>query len=213
MKHLLFTLVLFMGAGVVFAGSPEDLIGQKAFYKLDKNPKRTTTLLKDGNFLATITHYHPEADGGPAMEVALDYKFNVAMVGEQKGVENTLLDHKYFTPEFLEQLRKDGKYESENFKAIHKGYEDVKTLEGKKYSHCDVILLYDIKDSKDVPLRSDLAGFLSTIVRADTKADIQDMKVLMHVYPGLPVLSAAQLDISGVYEGMAVKAGADFTTP
>jgi len=213
MNHSMFAVVLFMVTRLVFAGGPEDLIGQKAFYKLDKNPKRTTSLLKDGNFLATITQYYPEADGGPAMEVALDYKFNVAMVGEQKGVENTLLDHKYFTPEFLEQLRKDGKYESENFKAIHKGYEDIKTLEGKKYPHCDIILLYDIKDSKDMPLRSDLAGFLSTIVRAETKADIQDMKVLMHVYPGLPVLSAAQLDISGIYEGMSVKAGADFMTP
>ncbi|NBX93473.1 MAG: hypothetical protein EB078_00730 [Proteobacteria bacterium] len=189
---------------------PEDLIGQKANYKLDKNPKRTTSMLKDGTFLATITHYHPNAEGGPAMEVALDYKFNVAMVGEQKGVENALLDQAYFTPEFLEKLRKEGKYESENFKAIHKGYEDVKTLEGKIYAHTDIIFLYDIRDSKNMTLHSDLASFLAAIVRAETKADIEDMKVLMHVYPGVPVLSAVQIDVSGKYEGMSVKAGADY---
>jgi len=214
MKVALLGLVSFLFlSGTGLSQDPDLLIGQKADYKLDKNPKRTTSLLTDGNFLATITKYHPNTDSGPALEVNLDYRFNVQFMGEQKGVESTLVDHKYFTEEFLNELRKNGKYESENFKAIHQGYKDVKTLQGKFYAHCDVIFLYDLKDTQNMPIRSDVSKFLATIVRTDIQADIQDMKVLMHVYPGVPVLSAVQLDISGKYEGMAVKAGADYVAP
>jgi len=202
-----FTLVL--SANLVGA-DPELLVGQKADYKLDKDPKRTTSLLKNGTFEAVIKSYHPNAEGGPAMEVALDYKFDVQMVGEQSGVETGLLDYEYFTEEFLVNLRKNGKYESENFKAVHQGYKDAKTLEGKNYPHCDLIFLYDIKDTV---IRNSLLGFLGSIVQADNHSDIEDLKVLAHVYPGVPVISAVKLDISGKYSGMAIKAGADYQTP
>lgn len=213
MKSMLMGLLTFLFSLNCLGQDPGLLVGQKANYKLDKNPKRTTSMLTDGNFLATITKYHPNAEGGPAMEIDLDYQFQVQLMGEQKGVETTLVDHKYFTEEFLNELRTKGKYESENFKAIHQGYKDVKTLQGKFYAHCDVILLYDLKDTQNMPLKSDISGFLATIARTEIHADIKDMKVLMHVYPGVPVLSAVQLDISGKYEGMAVKAGSDYVAP
>ncbi|NBW99559.1 hypothetical protein EBR03_08315 [bacterium] len=206
-------LITLLSVPGISATDPESLIGQKAHYLLDKNPKRTTSMLKNGTFVAIIKDYHPNAEGGPAMEVDLDYEFDVQLVGKQQGVETGFFDQKYFTPEFLVELRKNGKYESENFKAIHQGYKDVKTLEGKFYAHCDVILVYDIKDSLNTPLRSGLAGFLALLVPTEAKADIQDLKALLHVYPGLPVLSAAQIDVSGKYEGMAVKAGADYVSP
>lgn len=214
MKALLISLIsaLVLSSSVI-AYDPGLLVGQKANFKLDKNPKRTTSMLKDGTFLATITSYHPDLSNGPAFDVALDYTFNVQLMGEQKGVENGYIDEEYFTEEFLINLRKNGKYESENFKAIHQGYKNVTTLQGKSYPNCDVILLYDIKDSKDFPLKSHLSGFLAKVGRLETKADIENMKVLMHVYPGVPVLGSVLIDVSGTYEGMAVKAGADYMAP
>jgi hypothetical protein len=213
MKTAILSLFFLCLSASVFAADPESLVGQKAPYKLDKNPKRTTSTLKDGNFLTTIKSYHANLSSGPAMEVDLDYKFNVQFMGEQTGVETGFLEYEYFTPEFMEKLRKDGKYESENFKAIHQGFKNVKTLQGKSYPNCDVVLLYDIKDSVNNRLKSMLSEFLATIVQAETKADIQDMKVLVHIYPGIPVLSAALIDVSGKYDGMAVKAGADYQAP
>ncbi|NBT59169.1 hypothetical protein EBT16_10340 [bacterium] len=202
-------LLVSLGAPAL-AAEPDQLVGQKAHFKLDKNPKRTSSMIKDGTFLGTIKKYHPDTDAGPAMEVTLDYKFNVQWVGDQTGVETGFIDYQYFTPEFLESLRKNKKYESENFKAIHQGYESVKTLSGKSYPNCDIVLLYDIKDTLNNELRSTLSGFLASIVQAKTQADIQDLKVQIRVYPGIPVLGAVQIDVSGKYEGMAVKAGADY---
>lgn len=213
MKRPILSFLYLCLSATIMASDPGLLIGQKATFKLDKNPKRTTSMLKDGTFLATIKNYHPQTEAGPAMEVDLDYKFNVQLMGEQTGVETGFIDYTYFTPEFLEKLRKEGKYESPNFKAIHQGYKDVKTLQGKSYPKCDVILLYDIKDSLDHRLKSFLSDFLATIANAETKSDIQDLKVLMHVYPGIPVLGAVLMDVSGKYEGMAVKAGADYEAP
>lgn len=208
-QFILHFLSLFFCTNLM-AIDPDLLVGQKADYKLDKDPKRTTSLLKKGTFQAVIKGYHPNADGGPAMEVALDYRFDVEFMGEQKGVETGLLDYEYFTEEFLIKLRKEGKYESDNFKAIHQGYKDAKTLQGKTYPHCDVILLYDIKDSV---LRSGLGSFLASIIQAENQSDIKDMKVLAHLYPGIPVLGAVKIDVSGKYSGMAIKAGADYQTP
>ncbi len=194
----------------LFGLDPDLLVGQKANFKLDKDPKRTTSLLKKGTFQAVIKSYQPQAENGPAMEVALDYRFDVEFMGEQSGVESGLLDYEYFTEDFLVKLRKEGKYESENFKAIHQGFKDAKTLEGKFYPHCDVILLYDIKDST---LRNSLGSFLATIVQAENQSDIKDMKVLAHIYPGIPVLGAVKIDVSGKHSGMNIKAGADYQTP
>jgi hypothetical protein len=213
MKLAILSFLCFCLSASVFASDPESLVGQKAPYKLDKNPKRTTSMLKDGNFLATIKNYHANLSTGPAMEVDLDYKFNVQLMGEQTGVETGFLDYEYFKPGFMEKLRKEGKYESENFKAVHQGFKDVKTLQGKSYPNCDVVLLYDIKDSLNNRLKSTLSEFLATIAQAETNADIQDMKVLVHIYPGIPVLGAVLIDVSGKYEGMAVKAGADYVAP
>lgn len=213
MKTLIIQIFMLSLTGLTFATDPETLVGQKAFYQLDKNPKRTISLLKDGNFLAVIKRYLPHADHGPAMEVDLNYRFNVQLMGEQTGVETSQLDYEYFTKEFLEKLRKEGKYESPNFKAVHQGYKDVRTLEGKLYPQCDVILLYDITDTANMDLRSGLTDFLAGLVDVNPKSDVQDLKVLTHVYPGIPVLSAVQIDISGKYEGMNIKAGADYQTP
>lgn len=213
MKTLILKIVVIALSFPLFSADPESLIGQKAFYKLDKNPKRTTSLLKGGNFLAEIKDYLPQAANGPAFEVDLSYRFYVQLMGEQSGVETSQLDYEYFTSEFLESLRKNGKYESPNFKAIHQGYRDVKTLEGKFYPQCDVILLYDIKDTSLLALRSGVTGFLSKIVGENSQSDVQDLKILVHVYPGIPVLSAVQIDLSGKYEGMNIKAGADYETP
>ncbi|MFM8269859.1 MAG: hypothetical protein ACKN9V_06680 [Pseudomonadota bacterium] len=213
MKQSILSFLCFWFSVAATASDPGLLVGQKANFKLDKNPKRTTSMLKDGSFLATIKNYHPNTEAGPAMEVDLDYQFDVQLMGKQTGVETGFIDYQYFTPEFLENLRKEGKYESKNFKAIHQGYKDVKTLQGKSYVHCDVILLYDIKDTLNNRLKSTLSEFLATIAQAETKSDIQDLKVLMHVYPGIPVLGAVLMDVSGKYEGMAVKAGADYQAP
>jgi len=213
MKTLIIQCLVLGFSFPLWGADPEGLVGQKAFYQLDKNPKRTTSLLKDGNFLAVIKRYLPNANHGPAMEVDLNYRFNVQLMGEKTGVETSELDYEYFTADFLEKLRKEGKYESPNFKAIHQGYQDVKTLEGKFYPHCDLVLLYDIKDTLNMELRSGLAHFLASIVDETPKSDVENLKVLAHVYPGIPVLSAVQIDISGKYEGMNIKAGADYKTP
>lgn len=213
MKQIIVSfLCLYLGT-FALASEPENLVGQKANFKLDKNPKRTSSLITNGTLLATIDQYHPDMDSGPALEVALKYKLNVQFVGEQIGTETGFIDYEYFTPEFLEKLRKEKKYESENFKAIHQGFETVKTLQGKTYPDCDVILLYDIKDTLNGNLRSALSRFLGSIVQAKNQSDIQDLKVLLHVYPGIPVLGGVQIDVSGKYEGMALKAGADYQAP
>ena len=44
------------------------------------------------------------------------------------------------------------------------------------------------------------------------RADIQDLKTLLHVYPGIPVLAGAKIDVSGIYSNMNVKSGGDYVS-
>jgi hypothetical protein len=186
MKLALFASSLV--CAVSLASVPE-IVGQKAHYKLDKDPKRTSSLIKSGKVDVAVTQ-HIATASPPAYEVTLNYKFDIQLLGPQEGSQPETVDAEYFKPEFLENLRKTGQYEGINFKAKHQGYADAKNLDGKVYKNCDKILLYDFKD-------------------ADYD-DIQDLQVVAHIYPGVPVLGAVKIDASGKYNGMPVKVGGDF---
>ena len=130
-------------------------------------------------------------------------------MGPYKGTKETQIEKEYFSEEFLENLRKTGHYEGQYFKADHLGYADAKNLDGKFYPHCDKILLYDLKEPATVNFFNELLGTLADPEISD-REDIQDVKVLAHVYVGVPVLGAVKVDVSGIYQGMAVKAGGDY---
>lgn len=187
MKYPIFVLSLFCAAS--FAATP-DILGQKARYVLDKDPKRTSSMIQSGKVDASVTQ-HLATASPPAYEITLNYQFKIQLMGNQEGTQAEAVDAEFFKPEFLENLRKTGSYEGANFKAKHLGYADAKNLDGKLYQNCDKVLLYDFDT-------------------ADTGEDIQDLQVLVHVYPGLPVLGGAKIDATGKYNGLPVKVGGDY---
>ncbi len=198
MVRLLLSLALISS----FAFGGFDPVGQKAHYVLDKDPKRTTSMIKSGTIDVMVTK--PLLDAAPpAYEVSVKYKAKISLVGDQEGEQAKAIDAEFFTPEFLEKLRKEGSYIGPNFKAKHQGYADAKNLDGKLYPHCDKILLYDIKDS----------GYADEFTRVFfdlDRFDIENLQIVAHIYAGVPVLGAVKIDASGIYQGMNVKAGGDF---
>ncbi len=186
-----------------------DPLGQAANYKIDKDAKRTSSMLKSGTIKLSVPKEGQDLSKGPAYEVHIDYKFDIALMGPYQGNKITQIEKEYFTEEFLVTLREKGHYEGQYFKANHLGYADAKNLDGKFYAHCDKILLYDIKEPANLSMFSE---FLATVL-AEQGADrenIQDLKVLAHISTGIPVLGAVKVDVSGVYNGMDVKAGGDY---
>lgn len=200
MKSVFFLISL---CSAISMATPE-IVGQKARYNLDKDPKRTSSMIKNGTVDASVTQ-HLATEAPPSYEVKLDYKFNIQLIGPSEGSNLEKLDAYYFDPEFLENLRKNKFYEGTNFKAEHKGFADAKNLDGKVYKNCDVVLLYDITQ---VTLANTLFSFA-----ANNGEEIQDLKVLVHIYPGIPVLGGVKIDASGKYNGMNVKAGGDYISP
>jgi hypothetical protein len=178
-------------------------VGQPAHDTLDTDPARTSSLIQSGTIDAEVTKLIQDVQQ-EAYEVKLDYHFQIEFMGNQDGTKTTNIDATYFTPEFLENLRKTGSYVGPNFKAKHLGYEDAKNLDGKFYPHCDKIELYDIKQS------SGLGALGRTLLAAPARADIKDLKIFGHIYEGVPVIGAVKLDASGNYDGMDIKAGGDY---
>ncbi|MFM8316610.1 MAG: hypothetical protein ACKOA8_20195 [Deltaproteobacteria bacterium] len=192
-----------------FAHAGIDPLGQSANYKIDKDPKRTSSMLKSGTIKISVPGEAKDLSQGPAYRVKIDYDFNISLMGPYKGTKETQIEKEYFSEEFLENLRKTGHYEGQYFKADHLGYADAKNLDGKFYPHCDKILLYDLKEPATVNFFNEFLGTLANPEISD-REDIQDVKVLAHVYVGVPVLGAVKVDVSGIYQGMAVKAGGDY---
>lgn len=196
-----FAILLSVLSTLAF-GASKDPVGQKAHYQLDTDPTRTSSMIQSGTIDATVGALHADAQP-PAYEVQIAYSFDVSFMGLEEGTKTELVDTTYFTPEFMENLRQTGHYESADFKAKYLGVEDAKTLDGNTYPHCDRVQLYDIKQG------SALSGFIQSIF-AFERADIQDLVIVGDIFPGVPVLGAVKLDASGTYDGMAIKAGGDY---
>ena len=91
----------------------------------------------------------------------------------------------------------------------HEGFADTRTLDGTTYTHCDKILIYDVK----IPEVRELEKILNLAAGVgpnDKAAPVENLQIRGLIFAGTPVLSAVKLDLSGVTHGMNVKAGFDF---
>jgi hypothetical protein len=179
-------------------------------------------MIKSGTMQTKVNKELPDAADGPAFEVALSYDFDVQFAGHQQGTELVAVADEFFTEEFLVKLRTDGAYESPDFKIKHQGYADARNLDGKFYPHCDKLLFYDVKTDKEsvdgnsaplVRMAVKIMNAAADAYSVDPDATIEDLKILAHVFVGVPVLGAAKIDMSGKYSGMSIKAGADYIAP
>lgn len=196
-------LLLFTTTLTLFANNP---LGQTADYTIDRDPARTSSIVKSGTVHASVPHYLENAESGPSYQVNLDYAFNMGFLGQYEGTEETVIEKEFFTTEFIEKLRKSGTYKGKYFTAHHQGFADAKNMDGKFYPHCDKVLLTDLKKPGSF---SFIKALLSHIAVGE-RGNIEDLKALAHISLGVPVIGAVKLDVSGLYEGIAVKAGGDY---
>lgn len=189
-----------------------DPIGETASYVVDRAASRTSSLVLGGTLDAVVTGALPDNDP-PAYEVKLDYNFRIRFVGTQQGTEVMPFDQVYFTPEFLAQLRIDGEYHSNNFKVRHLGYGHARNMDGAYYPNCDKLLIYDVATAAASPLTRLGAALVGRLDHGDFAGPIEDLEIVAHISYGQPVIGAVKLDVTGVYNGIDVKAGADYKTP
>jgi len=189
-------------------------VGEKAFYKIDTKSGRTTAMVQSGDILGSVVSLVADYEGrGPAYEVKLDYKLNVAFSGSQTGSQSIGFEQQYFEPEFITDLRVNGLYKGTNFTVKHLGYRDAKNMDGMSYPHCDYLYFYDIETT---PASVLWRAVLEPIARSlfpneETFANkIEDLEIWAHHTSNIPVLGGAKIDLKGKYRGSRIKAGADY---
>jgi len=199
-------------------------MGEEAHYKLDRSRARTSSLIKRGVVTVKVTEELPDEPKGPAYKLRYLYDLTVAFMGQRVGEDDIKVPQRYFTPEFLAELKEKGELEAEEFKIKYLGTEDVTTIDGTQYRGCDVVLLYDIKQNEV----SQMAGFVHAVLdpvaaqmaaqgeqpSPGDKMASEDVKVRAAIKQGaIPVIGAARVDISAVTQGMPVSAGFDYMAP
>lgn len=206
------TSVCWLMSGL--AQADRNPVGEYAFYKLDRNSGRTSGMFTRGEFETRVTRELLN-ENGKLFQVKLDYSLTVQFMGTQTGSELIDVPSEYFSAEFLDEIRETGSYETSDFKVRHMGFADARNMDGEFYPNCDKLLFYDIKTGRSAGLRSLLfkgvqAAYQDAGEIPPTDGDIENLKLLVHVKYGLPVLGGVKLDVSGVYRGMNLKAGADY---
>jgi hypothetical protein len=211
-------LIALIAAANVMVGSAfaegRDPIGEDAYYQLDKNSQRTSNMIKDGYFTTQVSGVSENA-ASPSFDVNLVYHFDIAFMGVQEGTRDVVIEQKYFTEAFLQEIRLSGQYETADFKVKHMGYASVVNLDRTRYENCDKLLFYDIKTTSTNPVAQLLlavaeANLISRGGNIGPDPEIENLKILTHVKYGIPVLGAVKIDMSGVVQGMNVKAGGDY---
>ena len=213
--RMTFGVVLALSlSGISFGNvNPDrDPIGEVADYKVDRNSSRTTGMIQSGDMKAAVTSFQQDNPDGPSYDVKIDYTFKIQFMGTRTGTEMVNVPEAYFTPEFMQDLRTNGEYISDSFKVQHQGYADVRTMDGGVYPNCDKVRIYDVQTAQ-IGIVGIARQMLVVSGDPSTDSDFEDMEIVAHIKEGLPVLGAAKIDVSGIYQGMRVKAGADYQRP
>lgn len=178
-------------------GTERDPSGESAFYRVDRNRDRTSSIISEGKMTASVES-GPFGEPAPQYTVRVDYEIETYVNGRNSGTEYLVLPAHYFSEEFLQQLRRDGHYETDQFKVDHRGFRDARNMDGREYQGCDILYFYDLKTLKtDAGL-----SFLTS--------GMEDVKITALIKYGVPVLGAVKLDLTGKYKGQGIKAGADY---
>ncbi|MEY4630976.1 MAG: hypothetical protein RIQ81_1096 [Pseudomonadota bacterium] len=199
--------------GMALAQSP---VGERAHYDLDRNPARTTSMIRSGVVDVSVDAYVPGYKNGPSFESSLNYDFNIQMVGRKTGTEKVMVPAEYFSPEFMENLRATGSYTGPDFKIRHEGFLDARTIDGNLYPHCDNILIYDVNTFAANSELSAIFRIANDLITSAAQAalgvrgDVENLQVRAAIYEGVPVLGAVKLDVSGIVSGFSFKAGGDY---
>ena len=208
-RWLLAVVAATVWTAPVVGGNDRNPVGERADYQVDRDRARTSSMILGGSMVATVTRALPD-NTPPSYEVKIDYAFDIQWIGTRSGTEQEPIDAVYFTEGFLEQLRRDGYYESPQMKIRHLGFADARNMDGRLYQHCDKLLIYDIQQ----PAVSGLVRIAADLLAPGATLDqIENLEILAHVQYGVPVLGAAKLDASGDYDGMHIIAGGDYVAP
>ena len=173
-------------------GQTRNPAGETASYEVDTDRGRTSREIRDGEMHASVGDHHQNPTDGATYDVVIDYSFRTLTMGRQSGNTTVHIPDQYFSQSFIEDLRRNGEWHGPQFSLRYLGVSDVSTMNGHLYPACDGILIYDIRD----------AG-----------SDVDDLEITAQVTPGVPVLGAVKLDVSGRYRGIPLKAGADYLAP
>ncbi len=169
-------------------------VGEKANFVLVKG--RSDGIIDSGSIKSQVLISQSKPD--TEFNVSLSYFFQTHFSGDRRGTMVIPLKKEFFAPEFLENLRKTGKYEDDRFKAEYLGtLNKFTTLAGKgtTYENVDEIRLYDIDSS------------------LSPNQKFEDMEIHALVKEGIPVLGAISLDIKGTdTDGLSirVRVGTDY---
>ncbi|MCX6117614.1 MAG: hypothetical protein NT027_08740 [Proteobacteria bacterium] len=194
-----------------FSATFRDPLNETAHFQLDKSSDRTSRLVSKGTIDNTVSRIILDANGN-SYGVTMDYDVSMKVTGSFKDSFEMVFPENFFTPNFIENLRRSGLYTSKDYKIKYEGQSNASTQDGKEYPNSDVLLIYDISVDAFAGL-SDLLTAAAGFDPSNKDLPMTDMKIKAHVFQGIPALSAVKLDLTGKIKGVPSKLGFDYVSP
>lgn len=179
-------------------------VGQKANYVLNGSSDRSSWVIKGGKAEAIIKGYDTTSPYGPGYILEINYDMSVRFKGRQQGTIGLLVPEPLFAENFINELIAEHPRSFGAFDLDYLGQTGAKDADDHYYNPCYKLHIYNI-DSNYRP-RNGVSRVGVLYIKGDR---IEDLEVNMKAYPGLAVLGAIQLDVSGVSSGISFKAGFD----
>ena len=182
-----------------------DPVGEFASYQLDRHRSRTSSLITGGKFKAQVVAKNDGDGGEEAFQTVLHYELRLGFFARKSGFVGLDIPAEYFSPGFMEKLRNEGIYKTDQLTIRHLGRGDVRTGNGMLYKDADRIEIFDIatEQNYDDGIDSYSSG----------GSALENLAVTAAIYPGIPVLGAVKIDVTGYYQGKRIRAGADYVAP
>lgn len=194
-KFTLLTAMVILGSSS-FLGAVS--VGDRASYVLNKDSNRTSQGIESGASEVVI-----DSSDEQSGHYNILVNYNVAFsCGNTK--ETTLrlrVPDNVFALGFYSNLQFLGQMEFGTMKLEHLGKEDAIDADGRVYSQCHCVRIYDI----------DQSGLLEISGDRMFTADIDNLEINIKVCNEIPAIGAVQMDIQGSFSGMTQKIGFDVT--
>lgn len=181
--------------------------GDKAAYVVNKS--RTSSIITNAKGNMEVIEVVNNSEFGAGYLVGIHYELNIFLKGAQKGYIEMFLPSSILEANFHGELAKNGPKSFGAFSIEHKGTHNVKDANGNEYHSCNMALSTNVNYQF-------VGGVGMAKVTQNQKIEgpiqyVTDLQIGIKAHANIPVIGAAQLDISGKSNnGIPFSIGLDF---
>lgn len=175
----------------------------------ERNKDRTSKIIRTARGSLSVVNA-PAGQSCNGTVIKLDYELDVLLKGKQKGNIGVCVPNSLVGTNFYADLASAGTKSFGAFDLQHKGFDSATDANGRTYNRCDVVSAINVDHNFQPEMGNTNQAKVMWIDHQGDIKYVTNMKISFKAAPGVKVLGAVEVDVSGVSNnGVSFKAGMD----